>query len=171
MLRCDQLPVCAASRNPRHALAAQIDAAAPGSLQQQSIQHQPREDRDRVSQVEAYPAPRRTDQFALLDRITSDPIVFAAGIRQKRIPLQSFVRESAAARFLPGKLFLKEKDVSAIRRQQRTGQSASRTASDNRNAALRPHNSGYGFFRAGYKLASQRLHSAAALAKFSPSRG
>jgi hypothetical protein len=68
-----------------------------------------------------------------------DRIAFTAGIRQERIPLQSFVRESAAARFFPGQLFVKEKNVSAIRGQQRTGQSASRTASDNRNGALRPH--------------------------------
>jgi hypothetical protein len=82
---------------------------------------------------------RITSDRITFDRIAFDPIVFAAGIRQKRIPLQSFMRESAAARFFPDKLFLKEKDVSAIRRQQRTGQSASRTASDNRNGALRPH--------------------------------
>ena len=136
MLGRDQLPVfaVAGSRNPRHALLVQFDAAAPGSLQQQSIQRQAREDRDRVPQVQTYPAPRRTDQLALFDRIA-----FAAGIRQERISLQSFVRESAAARLFPGKRFVKENDVSALRRQPGTGQSASRTASDNRNGALRPH--------------------------------
>jgi hypothetical protein len=78
------------------------------------------------------------------DRITFggiafDRIAFAAGIRQERIPLQSFVRESAAARFFPGQLFVKKKDVSPLRSQAGTSQSASRTASDNRNRALRPH--------------------------------
>ena len=131
--------VVADSRNPRHALLVQFDAAAPGSLQQPSIQRQAREDRDRVPQVQTYPAPRRTDQLALLDRITFYRIAFAAGIRQEWIPLQSFVRESAAARLFPGKRFVKENDLSALRRQQRAGQCASRTASDNRNAALRPH--------------------------------
>jgi len=60
-------------------------------------------------------------------------IAWAARIRQKRILLQSFVRDSAAAGLLPGKLFVEEKDVPASFREQRTCQSARWTASDNRN--------------------------------------
>jgi hypothetical protein len=109
-------------------------AGAPGSLQQQSIQRQAREDRDWVLHVEAYPLSRRTDQLAVFNRIA-----FASGFRQKRILAQSFVRDSAAAGLLPGKLFVKEKDAPASFRQQRTSQSARWTASDNRNRMLRIH--------------------------------
>jgi hypothetical protein len=66
-------------------------------------------------------------------------IALAPGIRQKRILLQSFVRESAAAGLLPGELFVKENDVPATRCQQRTCQSARWTASDNRNGVSRTH--------------------------------
>jgi len=59
----DQLPVSAGSRNLRDAflvyINAHVDASAgaPGSLQQQSIERQAREDRDRVLHVEAYSLP------------------------------------------------------------------------------------------------------------------
>jgi hypothetical protein len=132
------LPVSAGSSNPRDALVvyinAHINAGAPGSLQQQSIERQPREDRDRVLHVEAYPLPRRTDQLAVFNRIA-----FVPGLRQKRILLQSFVRESAAAGFLPCEPFVKENCVPASGRQQRACQSAGWTASDNRNGVLRTH--------------------------------
>ena len=55
---------------------------------------------------------------------------------------QSFVRESAVARFFPGELFVlfvKEKDDLASRRQQRISQSARWTASDNGNGRLGTH--------------------------------
>ena len=166
----EQLPVSAGSRNPRDAFLAYIDprssAGAPGSLQQQSIQRQAREDRDRVLHVEAHPLPRRTDQLAVFNRIA-----FAPGIRQKRILLQSFVRESAAAGLLPGKLFVKEKDVPAARCQQRAGQSARWTASDNRNGVLRASCSGHGFCARRRKARQRAATSAAALREFSPSRG
>jgi hypothetical protein len=159
----DQLPVSTGSPNPRDALVvyvnAHIKAGAPGSLQQQSIERQAREDRDRVLHVEAYPLPRRTDQLAVFNRIA-----FAPGIRQKRILLQSFVCEPAAAGFLPGELFVKEKDVPATRRQQRTCQSASWTASDNRNGWLGTHVPVANFCGMGKGLASGQQHSAAALA-------
>jgi hypothetical protein len=51
--------------------------------------------------VEAYALPRRTDQLAVFDRIAFAPI------RQKRVLLQSFVREAAAAGLFPGKLLVK----------------------------------------------------------------
>ncbi|MGD1215879.1 MAG: hypothetical protein ABR861_12930 [Terriglobales bacterium] len=66
-------------------------------------------------------------------------IAFVPSIGQKRILLQSFVRESAAAGLLPRKLLVKEKDVPASRRQQRTCQRSRWTASDNRNGVLRTH--------------------------------
>jgi hypothetical protein len=84
--------------------------------------------------VEAYPLSRRTDQLAVFNRIA-----FASGFGQKRILAQSFVRDSAAAGLLPGKLFVKEKDVPASFRQQRASQSARWTASDNRNRMSRIH--------------------------------
>ena len=51
---------------------------------------------------------------------------------------QSFVRESAAARFFPGELFVEEENVLASR-QQRASQSARWTASDNGNGWLGTH--------------------------------
>jgi hypothetical protein len=68
-LRRDELPVSGGPGNPRDALVVYIDArvsvhtsvhtnaGAPGSFQQQSIQRQAGEDRDRVLHVEAYPPP------------------------------------------------------------------------------------------------------------------
>jgi hypothetical protein len=111
--------------------------------------------------VEAYPLPRRTNQLAVFNRIA-----FAPGIRQKRILLQSFVRESAAAGLLPGKLFVKEKDVPSSRRQQPTSQSARWTASDNCKGMLRTHVVGNGSCRMGGRLAGVQQHSATALASF-----
>ncbi len=71
-------------------------------------------------------------------------IALVPGVGQKRISLQSFVREPAATGFFPGEIFVEEKDVSATRRQQGARQGARRTASDNRYGVLRTH-SGHAF--------------------------
>jgi hypothetical protein len=66
-------------------------------------------------------------------------IAFTPRIRQKRILPQSFVCNSATAGLLPRKFLLKEEDVLASFRQQRTCQSACWAASDNRDRVLRIH--------------------------------
>jgi hypothetical protein len=115
----EQLPISAGSRNPRDVLMAHIDAGAPGSFQQQSIQGHARKDRDRVLHTKAYPLPRRTDQLVAFYGIAS-----ARGVRQKRILQQSFVGKAAAAGLFPCELLVKQKNFAATCRQQRASLSA-----------------------------------------------
>lgn len=60
-------------------------------------------------------------------------VAFRACLGKKRIALQRSVSESAAAGLFPGKLFVKEKDISAALCEQCARESTSWTASDNCN--------------------------------------
>src|SRR5258708_20400403 len=136
----EQLPFTARSPNPASPFVAYINprsnltAGAPGSLQQQSIQRQTREDRDRMLHLKADSLSRRTDQLAAFNRIA-----LTTRICQKRILPQSFVCNSATAGLLPRKLLVKEEDVPSSFRQERTCESSRWTASNNRNRVVRTH--------------------------------
>jgi len=60
-------------------------------------------------------------------------------IREKRIFLQSLVRESAAAWLLPGELFVEQKDAFAALGKKGCGECSGWTTSDNGNGVLCLH--------------------------------
>src|SRR5580658_3810213 len=125
MLRSFQSPVAGTACDAGYSLVSHINRGAPRLLKQQTIEFLTRKNRDRMPHLKSHPLPRRTDQLTVVDRIA-----FALGIGEKWILLRSLMRESAAAGFFPGKLFLEEQNLVSSRRQPGSDQSASRTASN-----------------------------------------
>src|ERR1700686_3254689 len=111
-----------------------VNSGVPRSFQHQAIQRQTREDCDWVPHAELSPLARRTYQFAMFNGVA-----FRACLGKKRITLQRFVSESAAAGLFPSQPFVKENDISAALCEQCARESPSRTASDNRYGVRLAH--------------------------------
>jgi hypothetical protein len=143
-----ELPISSVTSNSSHALTERDRASFPGALEQQSIEREAREDCNRMLHAETHAIAGGTDEFAVIYRIGNGigiglgigvGIVFGARIRKKWILPQSLEGESAAARFLPGKLLIEDVDFGPTCSEQSSGECTGRTSSNDCNGFARSH--------------------------------
>jgi hypothetical protein len=133
-LRGVQCPFIARPLNVLHALFANFRSCQPSTLQQQSIQRKPRENREGMMHLKLHASSRRADQFAAAKKV-----VFNLCFSKEGILLQGLVRQSAAAWLFPRELFFKNQNPASTLCQQRRGQRSGRATSHNSDGILLLH--------------------------------